>query len=183
MGIGTALKDARARYGVSQEEMEPIINYSREMVSKMENGHRNVPGELQPVLSRWSPSMALAVAAEHTGGTLPLIRLDGDIDRHPLAMTEKAIEEGAEFLEAARNLRLINKTDPGKLNPEDLKQFKVTRFEAWEDVICLLEWLTETAEVYGFDMAEEHRQVVEKLEGAGYKKAPEKRKTASKAAR
>jgi len=182
MSIGTVIKEARERYGVSQEDMKGIIHYSRETLSKIETGQRRLPEDTLPRLARWSPMVALEIAAEHTGGTLPLIRLDGDIDRHPVAMTQKAIEEGGEFLDSARELRLINKTSRDKLTTEDREKFMAARLEAWEDVICKLEWLTETAEVYGFDMAEEHRQVVGKLEAAGYKK-PEKKKTASKAAR
>lgn len=170
MSIGTAIKEARERYGVSQEDMKGVIHYSREMVSAIETGRRRIPDESLPDLARWSPMLALEIAAQHTGGTLPLIRLDGDIDRHPGIMTQKVIEEGGEFLEAVQELRLINKTSRDKLTPDDREKFTAARLEAWEDIICKLEWLTETAEVYGFDMAEEYRQVVGKLEAAGYKK-------------
>lgn len=43
MSIGTAIREARERYGVTQEGMETIIHYSREMVSAIETGRRRVP--------------------------------------------------------------------------------------------------------------------------------------------
>lgn len=175
MKIGTAIKEARARHGVTQEDLKQRLRYSREMISAIENGRRRVPEESLPELARWSPMLAMVIAEEHTGGTLPLVYLDGDIDRHPLAMTEKAIEEGEEFLEAVRGLRLVNKTSAKKLTPEDREKLTVVRQEAWESVICKLNWLAETAQIYEIDMAEEYRRVVQKLENAGYKKV-QKRK-------
>ncbi|WP_066639196.1 helix-turn-helix domain-containing protein [Desulfolucanica intricata] len=167
MEIGYVLKKVRERRGMRQADLGPVINYSRETVSAVEAGRRRLPEDAQPVLSRFSPLIALAIAAVHSGETLPLIYLN-NIDRHPVVMTAKAVEESLKYLEAVKKLNLINKNTKEELTEEVRELFEKAREECWDDVICKLNWLVETAEVYGFDMHAEYRRIVKKLEARGY---------------
>lgn len=127
-----------------QDEFATSLNLSREMISKIENGSRNIPRDItHHMIKKYnSPKLAITVQQEATG-TGP-IWLDGEAtDLHRSAVKERAIEETREALEAIestslavslKNISGYRKTDVERMLKE-VAQSIVTQ-QMFLSVIC-----------------------------------------------
>ena len=59
MELGTVVRETQVLYGMTNESLGRLINYSPEMVSKMKSGSRKVPLDAIPRLAELSPRIGL----------------------------------------------------------------------------------------------------------------------------
>jgi hypothetical protein len=68
--FGTVIREAQATYGLTNEMLGRMINYSPEMVSKIKSGSRRVPVDAIPKLAELSPRIGLELYASMPNSTL-----------------------------------------------------------------------------------------------------------------
>lgn len=152
MDVATALKEARLRNGLSQENVAAEIHYSRQLVQAVEQKRRRLPKEVRPKLARSldNAKFYLALAAEATGGVM-CGRWDEGIENHRLVAREWLLKEMDEAEEAMKKAWALAKK-PEQLTPEEKQQIIA---KETKDVIDRgLQAVAVIAETYGISLAE-----------------------------
>lgn len=97
MTVGTALRTARRKQGMSAEALAEYVPYSREMIQKIERGERKIAKDMRGTLGRQldDPTLYLALAHEATGGVMcsPLLNA---VEKHRLVLKDLFLIELAE---------------------------------------------------------------------------------------
>ncbi|OQP06816.1 hypothetical protein B1690_05750 [Geobacillus sp. 46C-IIa] len=162
-----AVKAARQKTGMTQQQLSFEIYESRESVSHQENGRYRV----QPNISKYfaekhnNPWVALEAAAEYTGWGP--VKLDGDaVDLHRASVTMKTREELAEALEAIESVCVAN--HPRAIREFDKQRLEEAMMQAIDAIVALTQYVAVICMDYGFSwwkMWQKHRA---KLQAKGF---------------
>jgi transcriptional regulator with XRE-family HTH domain len=156
--VATALKEARLRNGLSQENVASEIHYSRQLVQAVEQKRRRLPREIRPKLARSldSAKLYLALANEATGGVM-VGTWDEDIEAHRLVAREWLLKEMDEAEEAMRKTWALAKK-PEQLAPEEREQIIRVLKKTKKVIDRGLQAVAVIAESYGISLAELWRE-------------------------
>lgn len=168
MGIPTALRKAREKLGLTQEELAAELCYSPKTVSAIETGRRRLPREARGRLAQMNRQLNMEICAGCEANVFVAPWLDGEVDLSILATTVKLAEELDELADALRHLNLVNKTTAEQLTEQDLKALARARQEAVDVMTGLQVWLVQGTETYGFDLAQDLRMHRAKLTSRRY---------------
>ncbi|QIZ66667.1 helix-turn-helix domain-containing protein [Geobacillus subterraneus] len=162
-----AVKAARQKTGMTQQQLSFEIYESRESVSHQENGRYRV----QPNISKYfaekhnNPWVALEAAAEYTGWGP--VKLDGDVvDLHRASVTMKTREELVEALEAIESVCVAN--HPRYIREFDKQRLEEAMMQAIDAIVALTQYVAVICMDYGFSwwkMWQKHRA---KLQAKGF---------------
>lgn len=113
MTAGTIIREARARYELSQEEFAGILGYERSTISNMEHGRRMVPDELlSQITKKFEDDMtAMQICSScKQGGFFSGIEIPVELDGHfteILCLSQLEFQEYVDayskYLDTARN--------------------------------------------------------------------------------
>ncbi|WP_416144942.1 helix-turn-helix domain-containing protein [Planococcus koreensis] len=158
------------REGETQQQIAMELNVSRELISKIENGSRNIPADISRKMMdrKENPWFALAIRNEYTG--TGSIRLNGpNVDLHRSSVKEKTIEEIEEMLVALKSISfakplrtLSNWEKPGL---EKLIEEAIEATTAIEHLIAIV------CEEAGISYLESYQQHYLQLQAKGYLEA------------
>lgn len=170
MGYGTAVKEARATYDRTQDDVARSVHISDSMLSDIERGKRQAAPDVMQALAREldDPRVYLQAQLLATGGVgSPFL---DRVDRHRMAMAAKVREELQEVIEIFDRAEavLINARGPEGLSPEGTADLKRLMIEMIEAKTCLKNTIAQYCLEFRFSMRqlyEEHRL---KLVAAGY---------------
>ncbi|MGZ0084549.1 helix-turn-helix domain-containing protein [Caldibacillus thermoamylovorans] len=162
-----AVKEARQKTGMTQQQLSFDIYESRESVSHQENGRYRV----QPNISKYfaekhnNPWVALEAAAEYTGWGP--VKLDGEmVDLHRASVTMKTREELTEALEAIESVCVAN--HPRSIREFDKQRLEEAMMQAIDAIVALTQYVAVICMDYGFSwwkMWQKHRA---KLQAKGF---------------
>ncbi len=107
MGVPQGLREAREFRKVHQRPLGRQIGLSDSMISMIENGERQVPVDVAPVLARKldHPRLYIELALAAAGGAGPSFFDGPGADQHCLCRSEDAVIEMAEAIVVAERAR------------------------------------------------------------------------------
>lgn len=168
--IGSALKEARAGYGITQKGLGDMFHISGSLVNEVEHGRRRLPREIKPKLAREldDPALYLTLAREATGG-IGAPWLDR-IDDHRVCCVMKFREEVIEALEMLERVMPVLLRPGGReqVTASELDVIKTTMVEIIEVVTASQNTVARLAKSYGFSLAQMWDEHQEKLIRSGY---------------
>lgn len=159
MNISTTapeIKEARARYEWTQENVADDLNFSRQMIQMVESGKRRLTEQDTARLARRldDGQFAMAMARRITGG-MSAPYLNG-IDNHRLACINKLTEELQEVIDiVARNMPLLIRAQSADdLNTEERVQIETMMTETIEAITAAENALARLSKTYGISLAD-----------------------------
>lgn len=131
----------------THQEAARRVNYSKEMMSKVLAGERNIAPDVAGKLSGMHLIAGLAIAQELTG-YLWFRYIDGD--RHPQNLLQRALKEDheADILINQAGARLIDKAGPEDLTPEDMTFLQAAAKELSDEITASINLLIELEDRY-----------------------------------
>jgi transcriptional regulator with XRE-family HTH domain len=159
MSISTTapeVKEARAQYGWTQENVASDIHMTRQMIQMVEKGKRRLTEQDAAKLVRKldDGQLKLALARRITGGLSPPY-LNG-IDNHRLACVMKLVEELQEAIDIiAQNMRLLIRAQSAKdLQPREREQIETMMLEVVEAITAAENTLARLSKTYDISLAD-----------------------------
>lgn len=170
MGYGTAVREVRAHYGRTQDDVARSVHISDSMLSDIERERRPAaPDTLRALAVELDdPQLYIEASLAVTGGVgSPWLN---NVDRHRMAMKAKVREELQEVLDAFNEIQalLINAKQREQLTPEALLNLKKVIFEMIEAKTALKNYIGELCRIYQISQKQMYKEHYEKLIKSGY---------------
>lgn len=180
MSIGQALREARERWGMTQETAGQIGYVSNKMVSAIECGRRAAgPDVLERLATTLDyPRLYMEAAAEVTGGVYASPWLDGDsVDLHRTSVWAKTCEELQEAIKVVSAADVVNA--PSRADEAHRQAVHDSMIQILDARVAIDHYLAVMCEEYGFSILAVYQEHRRKLESRGYISPRPKRKSAS----
>lgn len=170
MGYGTAVREARATYGRTQNDLARSVHMSDSMLSDIERGKRMpAPDVMRSLLSELDdPRLLMETGLAATGGLgSPYLN---NVDRHRMTMAAKVREELQEVIECFDRVQtiLISVRDPEGLDEDQVALIKETVIEMIEAETALKNTIAEYCIFYRISTRGMYREHYQKLIRCGY---------------
>jgi DNA-binding XRE family transcriptional regulator len=173
MSISTTapeIKEARARYEWTQENVANDLNFSRQMIQMVEAGKRRLNEQDAAKLARKldDGQFAMAMARRITGG-MSAPYLNG-IDNHRMACIMKLVEELQEAIDIiTQNMRtLIRAQSADDLSTGERVQIEVMMIETIEAITAAENTLARLSKTYDISLADLWDRHEKELTEKGY---------------
>ncbi|MFH5187019.1 helix-turn-helix transcriptional regulator [Paenibacillus sp. TAB 01] len=115
MSLGEAIHEYRISNNLSQKALSEKLPIDRTVLSRIENGERELAASYDSVVAGLSWKLALAIADERTGGFISNILDDvPNLDLHPAALKDVLLKELGEAEAALEGLVVAKHIDPEK---------------------------------------------------------------------
>ncbi len=175
MSISTTapeIREARARYEWTQENVADEINFCRQMIQMVEKGKRRLNEQDAAKLARKldDGQFTMAMARRITGGlSAPYLN---NIDNHRLACINKLVEELQEAIDIiAANMRLLIRAQSAEdLHPGEKEQIEAMMIETIEGITAAENTLARLSKTYDISLADLWDRHQEYLIEKGYLK-------------
>lgn len=171
MGVAAAIREARVRVGLKQEDLAPVTYLSPKTISAIENDRRKLPPDAAARLSQYldDPRVYMEVAEEVTGGVFVSPWLDGEVDLHRSSIRFKLLEELEEILGAMKAVpEMVNARSGDQLTEGAKVRLKETMLQALDARVAIDHFVAVTCSTYGFSVRQLYRDHRRKLEGRRY---------------
>jgi transcriptional regulator with XRE-family HTH domain len=149
MSVGSAMKHARARHGMTQQDLADEVFLSRSMIAENERGGKRIPRDVAPKAARRLDDgfLAMELAHEFTGGA-GAGRLNGTaVDLHRSSVKAKTDEEIAEFKQELDSFCMVNA--PGSITAEQRAKLQDLLIEGCDVIVAVKHLLAVACEDYG----------------------------------
>ena len=176
MSIGEALRDARERLGLTQEETGRVGFISNKMISAIECGRRTAgPDVLERLATTLDdPRLYMEAAAEVTGGVYCTPWLDGEgVDLHRTSVWAKTCEELREAIKAVMDADVVNA--PSRADEDHRQAVHNSMIQVLDARVAIDHYVAVMCEEYGYSIREVYEAHRLKLESRGYIR-PQKKK-------
>lgn len=164
------IKEARARYEWTQENVADELHFSRQMIQMVEKGKRRLNEQDAAKLARKlnDGQFTMAMARRITGG-MSAPYLNG-IDNHRMACIMKLVEELQEAIDIiAANMRLlIRAQSAADLHPGEKEQVEAMMIETIEAITAAENTLARLSKTYDISLADLWDRHEAKLIEKGY---------------
>ncbi|MHB8182646.1 MAG: helix-turn-helix domain-containing protein [Candidatus Desulforudaceae bacterium] len=172
MGYGTAVREARAVYRRTQDDVARAVHISDSVLSDIERGKRDAqPDVMQALIIELDdPRLLIETQLVATGGIgSPYLN---NVDRHRMTMKAKVREELQEVLEIFDHAQtiLINAQGPEHLTDEQLQEIKQVVIEMVEAKTALTNTIAEFCILYRISARQIFQEHREKMVRSGYLK-------------
>ncbi|WP_176220898.1 helix-turn-helix domain-containing protein [Cohnella massiliensis] len=178
MAVGEAIREARDKRDMTQDEVGQIGFISNKMVSAIERGTRPASADAlkRMVTALDYHRLYIEAAAEVTGGVYASPWLDGEsVDLHRTSVWAKMQEELEEALESAEEANIID--IPISLAEAERQEIYGSIMQALDARVAIDHYVGIICEEYKFSLLDVYREHRRKLESRGYVKG--KRKSAA----
>jgi transcriptional regulator with XRE-family HTH domain len=149
------IREARARYEWTQENVADELHFSRQMIQMVEKGKRRLTEQDTAKLARTldDGEFAMSIVRRITGGMSPPY-LNG-IDEHRLACVMKLVEELQEVIDIATQdiPLLIRAQSADDLHPGEKEQIESMMIETIEATTAAENTLARLSKTYGISLA------------------------------
>jgi transcriptional regulator with XRE-family HTH domain len=164
------IREARAHYGWSQENVADEISFCRQMIQMVEKGKRRLTEQDTARLARTldDGQFKLAMARRITGG-MSAPYLNG-IDNHRMACIMKLVEELQEAIDIiGQNMRLLIRAQSVEdLTPGEKEQLEAMMLETIECITAAENTLARLSKTYDISLADLWDRHEAKLIEKGY---------------
>lgn len=169
MCIGSVLREERIRAQLSQGELARMLRVSPSALSAYEREERAIPRDIVMAAVRClnSPRLGITMCHQCPANIMRWPWLDL-VDRHPVVVRDKLIEELREAAEALEAVCLINRRRAEDLTTNDRKALDAAVEQLADVLPAAMMGLAVIAEVYGYDLGAVSRRLNEKLTGRRY---------------
>jgi len=176
MAIGQAIREARMKRGLTQEDAGRIGYVSGKMISAIETGRRAAsPDVLERLVTAMDhPRLYMEAAAEVTGGVFASPWLDGEgVDLHRTSVWAKTCEELREAVRVVAAADVINA--PSRADDAHRQMIFDSLIQALDARVAIDHYIAIMCEEYGFSVRAVHQEHRRKLEARGYVKPRRRR--------
>ncbi len=177
MAIGEAIREARSRKHLTQEDIGGIGFVSGKMVSAIERGTRTAGADVLERLATTLdyPRLYMEAAEVVTGGVYCSPWLDGEgVDLHRASVWAKTREELEEAIKAVAAADIINA--PSKADEAHKKQIFESMLQVLDARVAIDHYVAVICEEYNHSLKAIYAKHRRKLESRGYAKPRQSRK-------
>lgn len=170
--VSEAIKEARLKNNLTQEELGQMGYISLKTVSAIECGRRNIAPDVLGEITRKldNPRLYMEAADEITGGVFGVPWLNGEnVDLHRASVKEKVVEELEEAISAISNIKVMN--NPKACKEEQLNKIYKSIEEVIDVYVAAAHYVAVMCDEYGFNIKSLFQEQRRKLIKNGYLRA------------
>jgi transcriptional regulator with XRE-family HTH domain len=181
--VSAMLRKERLAQGVTQEELAKVANVSRTALASYESGVRKIPDDvLGRVINHLGSVELQSQKCWECEVNVFLLPLLDQVDRHPMAVRTKLIEELKEAVTALEELSLVNKLTAESLSEYERVKLNEVLIQILDVIPAIQLFVNAVAHHYDVPLGDLKANMYAKCRSKGYHSNPNEARVIKNAA-